>query len=693
LRQALFRAGKLLTSSRRFQLWLALASLVLVGVGMLVFLTARYEASQWQSRADADAAEAVHEVRLALSRHVQQLQAMQNTSATAELWESRAIAWLFARKELRTLEWRDAKLTLITRVLSPFSAPSFASRRDSRETPGVATETWLACNAARRNAEPSYSTSYFQPDVDGQGAELMELCVPWIHQGRVTGYTVAVVSLRDLLSEAVSGAVQRGQSISFTEADGSRLATIGQTVKGFTRFVGNRLLDLQGNTLVVRVERAHEPPGALPNVLVTSVSLLSIALLVVLGLLLMDMRRRQVVETELAQALAFRKAMEDSLRTGLRARDLHGRITYVNPAFCQMVGYSAAELVGSASPAPYWPSERVAEYQARQAKRFSSGRLLDELAQEGFESEFIRQDGTHFPVLIIEAPLIDAKGAHQGWMSAVIDISEKRRAEAALRQREDRLQAASRLATVGEMASLISHELNQPLAAISSYAEGAINIVALSAGKSIEDSQNDAKNGFQGNSAMLEEALQRIAVQAARAGRVIRSVNDFVRQREQQRETVSAQALLDAAMPLMQLQARKAGAHLVLVCANDLPLLACNRTLVEQVLLNLARNGMQAMDAPDCARRELRIEVRRQDERWAAFRVADTGPGIDPEAARHVFTEFFTTKRDGMGLGLSLCRSVIEQHGGALRHEALVPQGTAFVFTLPFADAEIPPSP
>jgi two-component system sensor histidine kinase DctS len=123
-------------------------------------------------------------------------------------------------------------------------------------------------------------------------------------------------------------------------------------------------------------------------------------------LLVKDSRRRLKAERDLAEALAFRKAMEDSLVTGLRARDLEGRITYVNPAFCQMVGFEAEELTGRNAPMPYWPPEMVDEYKQRQAIRLAG----NVPPREGFESVFMRQDGTHFPVLIIEAPLISVQG-------------------------------------------------------------------------------------------------------------------------------------------------------------------------------------------------------------------------------------------------------------------------------------------
>jgi len=393
--------------------------------------------------------------------------------------------------------------------------------------------------------------------------------------------------------------------------------------------------------------------------------------------------------------------MEDSLSTGLRARDMQGVISYVNPAFCAMVGFAADELLpaaglpgrlastaggaqalDTAQPAsqyapPYWPPEYAALYQHRQQQRLEgSGRSPSEL-REGFETVFMRKSGERFPVMIYEAPLVDGQGLQTGWMSAVLDLSAQRRVEEISRQQQERLQATARLATVGEMASLLSHELNQPLAAIASYASGSLNLI------------NDPAADTPG---LLKQALERIAEQAERAGRVIKSVHDFVRRREQLHETLGVEALLEAVLPLARLHARKSGTRIEL----DLPpgaagaasrpqRVRCDRTMVEQVLLNLARNGIQAMEAAaPLAERLLTLRVRPMPSGWATFSVIDHGPGIGPEVAERLFTPFFTTKAEGMGLGLSLCRTVIEQHGGKLQFGP-GPRGTGteFRFTLP----------
>jgi two-component system, LuxR family, sensor histidine kinase DctS len=283
-------------------------------------------------------------------------------------------------------------------------------------------------------------------------------------------------------------------------------------------------------------------------------------------------------------------------------------------------------------------------------------------------------------------------------MSAFLDLSEQRRIEELSRASQERLQATARLATVGEMASLLSHELNQPLAAIAGYATGSINLLhsqlrAGGASPAHADGAGAVAAAVADEDALadIEVAMKRIAQQAERAGKVIKSVHDFVRRRDQRREPVAPQGLLDAIMPLVGLQARKVGVPVHTHLERDLPAVLCDRTMVEQVLLNLARNALQAMDEARVAAPSLVIEVRatapgdpaQGGKGWLEFSVADVGCGIPPEVQQQLFTPFFTTRLEGMGLGLSLCRTVVEQHGGFLGFKPNRPQGTIFRFTLP----------
>ncbi len=669
---------------RRLALWGALVGLLVVAQSLLVFLTANYERVRAQDQVEAAATAAAADVRQALSRQLQNLQALQWNDPSPQRWRTESAALLHARRELMRIERRDDALHIVDAVDSPYQAPVFG--RIARGA--IELEAQLACAGAQRSAAPTFSRSYFVPLADGLGVEVTDLCIPLRRAGQPDGVLIATLALGRLLEESVGAEMARSHELSFVEGDGTRLARAGVR-RGSGVFVAERIIDLPGQSLQLRVDSTRGTPSLIPNLAVALVLGLSVALAVVVALLVRDVRRRAAAETRLAEALALRKAMEDSLVTGLRARDLTGRITHVNPAFCEMVGFTPEELMGPATP-PYWPPELAAEYARRQSVRLGGppmapGRSAQE-ARAGFETVFMRRNGERFPVLIFEAPLVDGAGRHTGWMSSVLDLSAQRRAEELSRQQQERLQATARLATVGEMASLLSHELNQPLAAIASYATGSLNL--LQTGAQADDE----------TLALLRQAAQRIAEQAERAGRVIKSVHDFVRRREQARESLRADVLFDAVMPLVRLQARKSGTRIEVELPDPPPRVVCDRTMVEQVLLNLTRNGIQAMEGvADPAQRVLTLRARQTHARWVGFSVVDRGPGIPPEVAARLFTPFFTTRSEGMGLGLSLCRTVIEQHGGALDFvnlaDAGAGAGTEFRFTLPADGSERAPSP
>jgi two-component system, LuxR family, sensor histidine kinase DctS len=670
---------------RRLLLWGVLVALLVVAQSMLVWLTVDFESNRAQEEVDFAAAGVATAVRQAVARDLQNLQALPLDDPAR--WQAEARELMRTRRELVRIERRDGQHRVLGEADSPLQPPLFS--RLPRKAMDLETE--LACTASARLTSPSFSRSYFVPLPGGMGMEVIDVCMPTQRAGRIEGFLNATIALHVLLDEMAGAVLLRAHEISFIEGDGTRLARAG-VPRGASVFVAERLVDLPGQTLRLRVDSSVGRPQLIPNVAVALVLGLSLALGVVVLLLVRDVRRRSKAEHALAEALAFRKAMEDSLLTGLRARDLHGRVSYVNPAFCEMVGFSAEEIIGR-DPPPYWPPDMVPDYQQRQRQRLrplpSAVRGTDAPlrgdSREGFETTFMRSNGERFSVLIFEAPLVNGQGRQTGWMSAALDVSDQRRMEELARQQQERLQATARLATVGEMASLLSHELNQPLAAISSYAAGSLNLMREGDERGVDEPEVRA---------LLRQATERIAEQAERAGRVIKSVHDFVRRREQAREPVRVELLVDAVLPLVRLQARKSGARIEVDIAPGLPRVVCDRTMVEQVLLNLSRNGIQAMEASTPpAGRELLVRVRSSHARWLVFSVIDRGPGIAPEVAQRLFTPFFTTRAEGMGLGLSLCRTVIEQHGGALDHERLAAcsvrpaepaaPATEFRFTLP----------
>jgi two-component system sensor histidine kinase DctS len=687
-----------LVRTPRVWLWVALVGLLLVVQSLLVVLTLRYEEALAQERTEEVAVAAMGEIRRRTQRLLQGLQGLQRRHDDPAAWLRNADVLLRSQPELGRIERRDGHLRIVEVAESPFRDPLFA------HWPRAETdlEVEAACGAARRAVSPVFSRSQFLPMAAGLGAEVVDVCVPMQEAGRLVGFTIATLLLPQLLEEVRGAELGRRHELSFVEGDGTRLARSG-AVRGAGVFVAERLVDLPGAALLLRAEAVERRPNLIPNLANALVLGLSIGLFVVVLLLVRDGRRRARAENLLAEALAFRKAMEDSLLTGLRARDRDGRIVYANPAFCAMVGWSADELQQADLPL-YWPPEQVPEYQRRQAERLHPGADIAP-PQEGYETIFMRRDGERFPVMIYEAPLVDGVGKHTGWMSAVLDLSAQRRVEDLSRQQQERLQATARLASVGEMASLLSHELNQPLSAIASYATGSLNLLADPLAAGVAPGAEGAAIAPADTEllAMLRHALERIAEQAERAGRVIKSVHDFVRRRHQAHEVLAADLLIESVLPLVRLQARKSGARIELDVVQPVPRVRVDRTMVEQVLLNLARNGIQAMeDHTPLAERLLTLRVRvvagAQGGRWVVFSVIDAGPGIAADVAQRLFTPFFTTKAEGMGLGLSLCRTVIEQHGGAMDFETLPPRrggpdgggderagGTEFRFTLALA--------
>lgn len=666
------------TGWRRWLLLSLLSLLSLLMLGTLVWLTRNHEIAQVQRALDRDAADAAHALHQELSQGVHDLHSLSALHPHPAEWRNGAMAMLQTHREWLQLAWLTPDQSLLAKVDSPYYPPPGTPGvlHTAPDAPDIASDAALACPLADQLDGPVYAPSRYMQRSNVLGEEVMTLCLPLRQGTQHAGYLLATYSLGGMLVHLLGADYTQHQSVSLTELDGTRLAVRGGMRHAGRVFSARQILNLPGNTLALRMDGVRPLPDLLPNVLTALVTVLSIALVTVLGLLVHDFRARQRAENELAEALAFRKAMEDSLVTGLRARDRQGRITYVNPAFCNMVGWRADELIGQCAPISYWPPELAQAYTHRQAQRLSGSLPMP---REGEESIFMRRDGTRFPALVIEAPLINAQGVHTGWMGAVLDLTAQRQAEELSRTSQERLQASARLAAVGEMASLMSHELNQPLAVIASYASGALNLLQAPPPPAAASANAAEPQILQ----EMRTALARIAEQAGRAGRVINSVHDLVRRRANSREAALPAELIDTVLPLVQLQARKLDAQVQVQAPASLPRVWCNPTMIEQVLVNLARNGLQAMaDAP--APRLLRISAAPEEKaQRVAFSISDTGEGISAEVAARLYTPFFTTKAEGMGLGLSLCRTVVEQHGGQLCHANNSPHGTVFSFSLP----------
>ncbi len=642
---------------RRWLWWTMLVALIAVAQTWLVWLTMVFQASRAQQRVDAITAAVGGQLRHRLFNDTQRLTALGDSTQRSAEWLRESTALLLSQRELRRVERRDTSLRVTGAVDNPLHKPLFSVL--PRDQLDFATQS--ACMAARRAGEPEYSQSYFVPLGGGLGEEVMDLCTAQVSDARLTGYLVGSISLGALLESVESPDLARGNEISFIEGDGTRVVRTGSP-HGAGVFVADRVVGIPGHSLQLHIDSASGRPGVIPNLTTALVLGLSLLLFGVVLVLAHDMQRRSRAERALGESLAFRKAMEDSVLAGLRARDMQGRVTFANQAFCDMVGYTPAEIHGMGEER-YWP-ECASAPGARPAS-------------QGYETEFVSGGGRRFPVMIHESPLLDVQGRQTGWICTALDLTAQRHAEDVSRRQQERLHATARLATVGEMASLLSHELNQPLAAITSFATGSINLLS------------DRTRGLEAS--LLLQSLERIAEQSGRAGRVIRSVQDFVRRRERERLPIEVDQLVESILPLVRMQARRSSVRVEVHVSQPVPRVRWDRTMIEQVVINLARNGIQAMEA--CSQEIeplLRIEVRALDAELIEFAVVDRGPGVSEEVRAQIFTPLFTTREEGMGLGLSLCRTVIEQHGGSLDFDNLHDAsgrvaGARFRFTLPAA--------
>lgn len=509
---------------------------------------------------------------------------------------------------------------------------------------------------ARSLGHAVYSPPYQTPLDDWQ----FGVHVPVFVDGHHAGTAVAFYSVRRLLENAAPWWLAERYRVEIidqlSQPIGSR-TKVGADAPGSGYQIP---FDPPGHGLILRATPYQSPTPLAGRLISATLALLAILILFSLWVLRRHVQQRLVAESALQTEVAFRKAMEDSVQTGLRARNLQGRITYVNPAFCRMVGWSAEELINREPPMPYWADEYIDETRDMHAKV-----LAGQAPPEGFEIKFKRRNGEIFDALIYEAPLIDGAGRHTGWMGSVLDITERVHAAELSRQQEERLQASARLITMGEMASSLAHELNQPLTAISGYAAGCRNLIAAGA-----------------PSAEIDGALAKCQEQAQRAGRIIRRIYDFVRRHEPKTEACNLEDLLSDLIVLIEVDTRRQHTRIVRNIAPGLPAIQADRILLGQALLNLMKNGIESMRQTAEAERTLTVSAHRAAQQ-VFIAIADRGNGISAEDAARLFEPFYTTKTEGLGVGLNICRSVVEAHNGRLWFEANPEGGSIFHISLP----------
>ena len=667
--------------------------------------------------------------------------------------------------------------------------------------------------------QPIYGV--IEPDKPKDGAlPMLQLHTPLTNdKGQFSGVLMAEYPLESLLRYGVPTEILAKYAISLVNAEGETLA--GQTIPARTHPwqvfswaapAGNEYrvpVSPVGNGLLLRAQAWRTSTGLVGNAQFWMVAALSVMTAWMLIANWRHSRRRLQAQKALIAETNFRRAMENSMLTGMRALDLQGRITYVNAAFCEMTGWSEAELVGATAPFPYWPE---------QDHDLLMKRLEDELrglqSPGGFQVRVKRKDGGLFEARMYVSPLIDATGKHTGWMTSMTDITEptrireqlassherftivlealdasvsvaplgskellfanklyrqwfgqdtqghlqlveqagayiatesaedvdalaglptepltaaqaenaevfvpaldkwlevrsrylnwadgrlaqmviatditpRRKAEELAAQQAERAQTASRLITMGEMASSVAHELNQPLTAISNYCNGMISRI-----KNQQIKEED-----------LLWALDKTAHQAQRAGQIIQRIRSFVKRSEPNRTPSEVLSIVHEAVELAEIELRRRHVRLSHYVAARLPQLMVDPILIEQVLINLMKNAAESIDHADRPADQRHVELRvvpgrQEDEDVVEFSVTDTGKGLPPQTLERLYEAFFSTKAEGMGIGLNLCRSIIESHAGRIEAQNLYNAdeivGCRFSFWIPVHTAALPEKP
>ncbi|HQY38249.1 MAG TPA: PAS domain S-box protein [Giesbergeria sp.] len=793
----------------------ALAPLAAVLIFMAAIVAAFWylrveEGEREQEALRRDIEYAQQRVRLRLLERQEQIMRIARDLSNQDMertqFSQRAEALVSQYPELQAITWIDER----GRIRASHAAPTLAGSqvRVAGEVlkPGPTADNF---SLTRDLQQPVY----VQPTaVPNESVPLLQVLVPLNMQGKFGGVVLGEYSIDSLLRYGTPTEVLARYAV--TLLDDKEQVLAGSPLPARNRAAqwvpwsakANEYavpISPVGNGLVLRAQAYRTSLGVVGSGLFWLVGALSAMTAWMLIATWRHTRRRMQAQLALVAETNFRRAMENSVLTGMRALDLQGCITYVNAAFCQMTGWSEAELVGQTAPFPYWPESEYEQLSAR---------LQDELngktVSGGFQVRVRRKNGALFDARLYVSPLIDARGQQTGWMTSMTDITEpnrireqlsasherftivlesldasvsvaplgseellfanklyrlwfgsqtgghlqlvaqagvlpassasgaddedglmglpadpltsahsgnaeiylpelgkwlevrsrylswvdgrlaqmviatditpRRLAEEQTARQTERAQSVSRLITMGEMASSVAHELNQPLTAISNYCSGIIS--RIHSGNITEEA--------------LLTALEKTAHQAQRAGQIIQRIRDFVKKSEPNRQLADVAAMVDEAVELADIELRRHNVRLTHYVAARLPPVMADTILIEQVLVNLMKNGAESIahaERPPAGRSvELRV-VPRQVEgmQVVEFVVQDTGKGLATEVLERLFEAFFSTKSEGMGMGLNLCRSIVESHQGRMQAENIYNgsevTGCRFSFWLPLA--------
>ncbi len=785
--------------------------LFLAAIGVAITYLRYEEIEREQEAVTRDVEYAQQRLRLRLLERQEQLMRLARELDNKEInpaeFSFQAEALISQFPELQAISWLDVRRTVVANHASP-SAPA-ALMREPGSVLGTG-DTDGSFELARELRQPIYS----RPLGSEPRLSSLILQVPLSEQGRFAGTVMGEYSIDGLMRFGIPPEVMARYAIALLDDEGRVLAGNLQTPTTTQRLLPWSAQALEhevpvspvGSGLVLKAQGYRTSQDIVGNGFFWVIGALSALTVWMLLGTWRHTRRRVQAQQALITETNFRRAMENSMLTGMRALDMQGRITYINPAFCSMTGWTESELLGRTAPFPYWPEDDQDQLAAR---------LEDELSGQstpgGFEVRVRRRDGSIFDARMYVSPLIDPKGHQTGWMTSMTDITEpkrireelsasyerfttvlesldsavsvaplgsdemlfankmyrlwfglkglghrklvelagnqptpagdgddavdtfagmptdtltdagaehaevfveeldrwleirtryltwvdgrlaqmviasditaRRNAEEQAARQAERAQTASRLITMGEMASSVAHELNQPLTAISNYCSGMISRI-----KEQRLSEED-----------MLAALEKTARQAQRAGQVIQRIRAFVKRSEPNPMPSDVAQMVSNAVELADIELRRQQVRLSTYVAARLPSLTVDPILIEQVLINLLKNAgesiAQAARPPGGRYIELRVAPRRLDELDVVeFSVRDTGKGVPPEMIERIYEAFYSTKSEGMGIGLKLCRSIVESHHGRMRVENIYNGeevvGCCFSFWIPVTARE-----
>lgn len=346
--------------------------------------------------------------------------------------------------------------------------------------------------------------------------------------------------------------------------------------------------------------------------------------------------------------------------------DERGRILSFSTAAERMFGFSEAELLGE-NVSSLMPSPDRERHDSYLHRYYDTGERR--IIGIGRVTTARRRDGTTFPIhLHVGEARIDGRRVFTGFIQ---DLTERQRTQREIHTLQSELAHVSRITEVGTLATSIAHELNQPLTAIANYTETAYELLE----------QPDAET-----LAIVREAMRDCAQQSIRAGQIVRRLRDFMAHGQMDRRSESLNRLITEASALAMIGAREQGVELAVVLDSSSDSVLVDRIQIQQVLVNLMRNAIEAMT--ECRDRQLEIRSRKEADGFIRVTVADSGPGLPQEVAERLFQPFVTTKPDGMGIGLSICQTIVQAHEGRIWAEPSRLGGTAFHFTLVDAGEE-----